>query len=166
MSFERLETRISTPIGDVRLVPTSADHIHVTSVSAPFNNVRGVKLTISVHYHKWSDGRWHIGREDQITYERRRSLHTNRLDSLKDVSESARKRIEEVLDVVVNAFAEANPNILESACIQDLAYKLDSAQSDYDKARKTADEAAYKVNALQHALYNATGKWPKRKVEV
>jgi hypothetical protein len=176
MSFERFETRISTPIGDVWLTPTSADHIHAENgrnslngdrtlphVHAPFN-IRGVEIAVSIHYHKWSDGRWHIGREDQSTYERRQSLYASRLGSLKDISESARKRIEEVLDIVVNAFAENNAYILTAANVQDLADKLDSANHDYDKAEKAFDAASIALHEAETALYNATGVWPSKKV--
>lgn len=176
MSFERLETCISTPIGDVWLTPTSADHIHAENgrnslngdrtlphVHAPFN-IRGVEIAVSIHYHRWSDGRWHIGREDQSSYERRQSLYAGRLGSLKDISESARNRIAEVLDITVNAFAENNAYILTAANIQDLASKLDSANYDFDKAETAFAEASHKLHLAETALYNATGVWPERKV--
>jgi hypothetical protein len=85
------------------------------------------------------------------------------LGSLKDVSESARNRIAEVLDIVVNAFAENNAYIFTAANIQDLAYKLDSAQHDYDEAEKAHAEATRKLTAAKIALQNATGKWPVRR---
>jgi hypothetical protein len=177
MSFERFETRVSTAIGDVWLTPTSADHIHaengrnsingdrsLPNVHAPFE-VRGVEIAVSIHYHKWSDGRWHIGREDQSTYERWQALYASRLLSNKVVSESARKRIEDILTPVVNAFAEKNAYILTAAKVQDLAYKLESAHYYYDKAEKAFDAASIALHEAETALYNATGTWPERKVK-
>ena len=116
-----MEALLDTPFGRVRVRPTRADHIFVdglaTSVNAPDSAsyspgliVNRVPVSVRIDLHKWADGAWHTGREDDphAGYYGLRATRTQwtRASDM-DASYAARRKLADTLVPLVVAWAES-----------------------------------------------------------
>ena len=161
----RIEDKLETSIGPIWIVPTEAAHIHASNGSNALNGdrslphvhtpftVRGVEITVSAHFYKWSDGKWRIGREESSTYEQRQSLYLSRLGNWNTpVSESARMKIYDVLTAAVGDWIAGSGAKLQQAEVEHLEDEYEHAQSAHLDAQKVEREAARTLQMLRARL--------------
>ncbi len=101
---------ISTPIGDVQILPESADHIVVGGLAT----VRGKASAFKTHYHRWQDDKFHLGKEEMGSYERKYQMTYFALG----VTESFRSKVFATLDEFVPTWAVTNLALLEKAAAE------------------------------------------------
>lgn len=111
--------------------------------------VNGIVYSVQAHFHRWSDGRYHAGPEDEnakrLGYNYREPSLSRR-DSFKDASKAATDKARAVLEEAVNEWAEAHPDLLlageerkraENAHV--LARQLDECEANCAKLRANLD---------------------------
>jgi len=112
---------LDTPFGRVRVMPTSAGRIFVDGLARDVNTpdspnyslgivVNRVALSVRLDLHKWSDGAWHTGREDDphagyhgLSATR---THWTRASDM-DASWAARRKLADTLVPLVVEWAES-----------------------------------------------------------
>ena len=112
---------LDTPFGRVRVTPTSAERIFVDGLARDVNTpdspnhslgivVNRVPLSVRVDLHKWTDGGWHLGREDD-PHAGYHGLSATRTQwtraSDMDASYTARRKLADTLVPLVVAWAES-----------------------------------------------------------
>ena len=144
---------LTTSLGLLEIVFTDANHCHVSYPRNSEITLRGVAYRVSCHLFRWTDNQFHVGREDQNTYERRQQLHVTRAQWVKvsdmNASESARTKIEAVVTMAANEFVKANPDAITAAQREYLQDKLEAAETKYAEAVAAADEARKTRDAAQ-----------------
>jgi len=108
--MQRTATTLTTKYGDVEIVATSPDHLHVSTNNGATLTVRKVPYSVSMHMRRWADGTWHLGKQDDTAYERSQWLHASRTDRYtgpRDLyaSQPARDALRTELERVVNEWA-------------------------------------------------------------
>ncbi len=126
-----MQTIIKTAYGHVAFTPTDISHIYIElaptssdlntqgrKYSLPFV-VRGVSYYGSIHVHRWDDGEFRIGPNTASYGQTRESIYLRRNNpshpSNDRASDSAERTILQTLLPLVNAWAAANPYILDAA---------------------------------------------------
>ena len=110
----RAEFVIETKYGKFDLTPTEKDHIHVHSSEDRYGypKINKVPYHVSCHLYRWGDNKFYIGRQGTDEWKRGQSLYMTRpkRDYKKSFpSESAKKKMLEELERVVNLWADAEP---------------------------------------------------------
>jgi hypothetical protein len=161
----RIEDKVVTSLGPIWIVPTEASHIHASNGSNALNGdrslphvhtpftVRGVEICVSAHLYKWRDGKWRIGREESSAYEQRQSLYLSRLGNWNtEVSESARKKIADIVTAVVGEWVAQSSAKLQQAEVEHLEDEYERAQNDHLEAQKVERAAASILQQLRARL--------------
>lgn len=132
-------TKIETPLGDVWLVATSADHVCVTTSGEGSNDkteivVHRVSYRGSVHLHLWKNGKWNIGDENKLPewQREREAVYLDRADRFdnRNASEAARKRALPCLLECARHYLAAHPEILHVAETERIESEIESAERD------------------------------------
>ena len=87
-----------------RVAPTEKGHIY--SEGQVF--IRGVDWRWSLHLHLWSDGKWHVGIENDRPWNQKAALHGSRPDSFDGFTDAAYNKAKELIVPAVVAWAEAH----------------------------------------------------------
>lgn len=142
-------------LGALEIVFTDATHCHVSNPRGGVVKVRGVELRPSAHMFLWSDGRWHLGRETENTYQQGQHLSVTRANWTKVsdmyASQSARKKIASEFEVAVNNFALGNPAIIRAAQLEHLHDTMRRAEGKCAEAAQALLEAKTAQEAAQDA---------------
>ena len=135
---------------------TSSTHAYVTYREGDTVTINRVEYRPSAHLYKWADGRFHLGREAQSTYDRRQSASVTRANWVKVAdmyaSEPARARFVSEVEQAVNNFAVNNNETLIDAEIENRKDEARQAAQEYKEAvkamnaaRKVLDEAEARI---------------------
>ena len=135
---------------------TEANHAYATYTRDGVQRINQVEYRGSAHLFIWSDGRFHIGRETESSFERRSHLWLSRAAwtnyNKSHASESARAKFASVVELAVNDFFQSNKAIAHAAELEHLQNKLDAASDAYDKAIEVADAKLSERIAAAQAL--------------
>ena len=137
---------------------TEAAHAYATYTREGVQRINQVEYRGNAHLFLWSDGRFHVGRETENTYEHRQHLFLNRAEwakySQSHASESARAKFASEVEIAVNNFYQNNKAIASDAQREHLQDKLEAAETKYAEAVAAADEARKTRIEAQEAFDN------------
>lgn len=151
-------TTIDTPVGEVKAVFTSGNHVHLHA-SGPINEpdpekrktvtAYGVEYTASLHLFLQPDGSWTTLRPGQALAT---PLYGNRVKSPSGpITGPARKRIAESLTEALTEFVAEHPEILAAAAEEDAARRVEAA-------RRTVEQAEAELEAAHRELREAVAR--------
>ena len=147
--------RVITSLGIIWVFPTDANHIycdanhHCLSKNIPARplddrceplTVNRVEYGTSAHLYKWSDGKFHLGQEKELPYQRINSnLHMSRLNAKtyneSHASEAAKKKVIAVLETEINEWVSKHQDILRHAELNKRKEQIESMREQVEHAR-------------------------------
>jgi hypothetical protein len=157
---------VTTKHGPLDLYPVDADRVRI-EVGIPMNvdgrsfDLNGVPHAVQAWAYLWSDGRWHLGRED----DRVSQLHEPNLTrrdrygggELKDPSRSAYEKARTAIEEAVNEWASAAEarHVLSVAHVEQLEKELDRAVSRHEQAEQAVAATKNEVDEANDRLTRA-----------
>jgi hypothetical protein len=157
---------VSTAYGPLDIHVHSGDYARV-EIGIPMNvdersfTINGVAHAVQARMHRWSDGRWHLGQEDDRTsqlYEPRLSRRDEYSSSRpKEVSRSANEKARSAIEEAVNARL-VEPDalaVIGLAHLRTLEKELDRAVSAHEQAEEAVKATQNEVDEANDRLKRA-----------
>jgi hypothetical protein len=158
---------VGTQYGQLDIHVHSGDYARV-EVGIPMNvdersfTINGVAHAVQARMHLWSDGRWHLGQEDDRSsqiYEPRLSRRDEYSGPgpMKVASRSANEKAREAIEEAVNArLSEPDGQaVIALAGIAKLEKELDMAVAKHERAKDEVEATADEVDAANDRLTRA-----------
>lgn len=117
-----------------RIAPTEKGHIYSEGRIV----IRGVDWRWNLHLHLWSDGKWHIGIENDKPWNQKRSLHGYKNDTGDDFTEAA----------YIKAASLIVPTITEWA----YGHKVEMEQAEENYIQSAINHREEQIAAHQNAI--------------
>ncbi len=147
-------------LGDMTLTPTEKDHIYLTCDKA---TIRGVDWRFTCHFYRWADGKFHIGREQDSSYNQRDSLWSRKLNdpnhNFEQFTEAAKKAVEQPIIDAVNNWAANNAQASDDAEAEYLANAKENRMEliqKYTSAMAEIMKEVTRIEAGEHLLDSNT----------
>jgi hypothetical protein len=160
--------KITAPGLVAEIVPTDGEHIYFDAnqhsgmdkdfPSAHWMEIRGIVYGLSAHLHKWKDGTWNIGKDDN-TGEGTRLFHhlwMSRASGHKhnDATDAARRKAAETITALVRQWITDNPKAMAQAERKALEEALTKVRAKIAELQASIDTATAEAEALEARLHD------------